>query len=296
MLDTRRIRSAFERAAPGFDDADFINCDIRDRLLSRLEVVGLDPQQALDLGAGTGAAASSLKARFPGCGIFAVDFSINMLKAGARNEKDFVPVCADATRLPFATESVDLVFSNLLLQLCPEAGAVLVEARRVLRFPGLLAFSTLGPDSLIELRKAWASADGYSHVAEFPDMHIIGDALLRAGFAEPVLDVEKVTVTYEDLSRLMSDLRNIGSTNATPHRNPGLTGRRSWERLVAAYEAFRNEEGRLPVTLELVFGLAWCGQPAKGVSPRNGTVEIPVDRLARRNGKFSGSAIGELPH
>jgi malonyl-CoA O-methyltransferase len=176
-----------------------------------------------------------------------------------------------------------------MLQYCPDPSAVFEEARRALRFPGVLIFSTLGPDSLIELRAAWAKADEHSHVTEFLDMHHVGDALVHAGFAEPVLDVEKITITYEQLPRLMADLRGVGSINATTHRNRGLTGRRAWQRMNDTYETFRNAEARLPLTLEIVFGLAWRGPPASGRRTPDGDVEIPVDRIFPRDRNHADS-------
>jgi malonyl-CoA O-methyltransferase len=282
MLDKRRIRAAFGRAAPGFEKADFLHRDIRDRLLNRLHLVQIQPERILDLGAGGGAAAARLAAIYPGSTALALDSCRQMLASRAF-EGTAAAVCADAARLPLADASIDLIFSNLLLHHCPDLDAVLSEMRRVLRFPGLLIFSSFGPDTLIELRKAWAAADDCSHVSIFMDMHDIGDALINAGFAEPVLDVEQLTVTYENLPRFMRDLRSVGSINATDNRNPGLTSTGRWQRMVDAYETFRNSEGRLPATLEIVFAVAWSGNPGNGAGIRDGAIEISIDTLKVRN-------------
>lgn len=283
MYDTRRIRSAFERAAPEFDNTDFLHHDIRDRLLSRLEYVRLEPRHILDLGAGTAAASSAIADKFPESVVIAADLAVKMLQTGSKSvESGRLSICADATKMPMVDESIDLIFSNLMLPHCHDLSAVFAEARRLLRFPGLLTFSTFGRDSLIELREAWANADEYSHINDFPDMHNIGDALVQAGFAEPVVDTERVTVTYEDLSRLMADLGNAGSVNATPHRNPGLTGRHTWKRMVDAYEKRRDSDGRLPVTLEIVFGVAWRGSANPSGRMSDGAIEVPIDQLIRR--------------
>ena len=285
MLDKRRIRTAFERAASGFDDADFLHRDIRDRLLNRLGIVRIDPKRILDLGAGTGSAAVALATTYPGSRIIALDFAEAMLAVGGHARQEDYPiaaVCADSANLPIDDDSIDLIFSNLMLHHCPDPGAVLSEARRVLHFPGLLTFTKFGPDSLIELRQAFTEADDYSHVSGFIDMHHIGDALVQAGFVEPVVDVETLTVTYDDLPRLLADLKAAGSINATERRNPGLTGRRGWQRMCNAYEKFRDAKGQLPVTLEIIYGLAWCGRAETGIKTLDGTIEIPVEQLKPR--------------
>jgi malonyl-CoA O-methyltransferase len=168
-------------------------------------------------------------------------------------------VCADAERLPFAAGSVDLVFSNLALQWCDPARAF-GEAARVLRVGGLLIFSTLGPDTLKEMRAAFAAADPEPHVNTFVDMHDLGDALVHAGFADPVMEMEILTLEYDSLDRLVADVRGIGASNALPGRSRGLGGRGRWKRAEAAYERFRRD-GILPATYEVVYGHAWKAQP-----------------------------------
>jgi malonyl-CoA O-methyltransferase len=286
VLDQRRIRRAFERVAPGFNAADFIHGDIRDRLLDRLQVVRLKPEWILDLGAGTGLGAASLGARYHDSRIIAVDFAEGMLAGFERDEfanRSITAICADAASLPIKDHSIDLIFSNLMLHHCSEPQLVLTEARRTLGFPGLLIFTILGQDSLIELREAWLAADGFSHVSAFMDMHHVGDALVQAGFVEPVVDVETLTITYENLPRLLADLRGVGSINATEHRNPGLTGRQAWQRMSEAYERRRDKNGRLPVTLEIIYGLAWSGEPGKGVRMSAGEIEFPLADLGRHS-------------
>jgi len=265
---------------------DFIYGNIRDRLLDRLQVIRLNPEWILDLGAGSGAGTAGLRARYQDGRIIAVDFAEGMLATRERDEfatGSMSAICADAAGLPIKDGAIDLIFSNLMLHHCPEPRLVLTEARRTLGFPGLMIFTILGQDSLIELREAWTAADGFSHVSAFMDMHNVGDALVQAGFVEPVVDVETLTITYESLSRLMADLRGAGSINATEHRNPGLTGRRAWQRMSEAYERWRDDNGRLPVTLEVIYGLAWSGEPDKGVRMSSGTVEFALADL----GQFS---------
>jgi malonyl-CoA O-methyltransferase len=156
---------------------------------------------------------------------------------------------------------------------------VLTEARRILRFPGLFIFTTLGPESLHELGEAWAGADRFSHIGPLMDMHDLGDALIQAGFAEPVIHAEKMTITYQSLARAITDIRSVGSINATVDRNRGLTGRHTWQRMTDEYERYRDADGKLPVTLEIIYGLAWSGQPNSGRRLTAGEFEVAVDDL-----------------
>jgi malonyl-CoA O-methyltransferase len=187
-----------------------------------------------------------------------LDFSPRMLHAAGRRQswlRRFARVCADAERLPLADGSVDLILSNLMLQWC-NPDLVFAEFRRVLAPHGLLTFTTLGPDTLRELRSAWAEVDSRTHVHQFIDMHDLGDALVRGGFASPVLDVERYTLAYADVRRVAADLKATGARHATMGRARGLTGRRQFAAFQAAYEAHRRD-GRLPATYEVVFGHAW---------------------------------------
>ncbi|MGH8800255.1 MAG: methyltransferase domain-containing protein, partial [Casimicrobiaceae bacterium] len=179
--------------------------------------------------------------------------------AAATRERP-VLVCGDVCRLPFKGASFDLVWSNLALQWVDELPAALGEFHRVLDVDGLLSFTTFGPDTLKELRSAFAAADDAAHVNRFLDMHDIGDMLVQAGFADPVMDMEMITVTYGDAASLMSDLKAIGAQNARLERLRGMTGRRKWQRMLAALEGFRRD-GRLPATFEVVYGHAWKPAP-----------------------------------
>jgi malonyl-CoA O-methyltransferase len=268
-LDTSRVRRSFDRAASTFDAAGVLHAEVRENLLARLDLTTLAPRVVVDAGAGTGYASRALKRRYPKALVVALDFSRRMLQDAGRRQswlRRFARVQAAAERLPLADGSVDLIFSNLMLQWC-DPDSVFAEFRRVLAPSGLLCFTTFGPDTLRELRSAWREVDSRTHVNQFIDMHDIGDALVRAGFSSPVLDVERYTLTYLDVGRLGADLKATGARNATGGRPRGLTGRRAFGALQAAYEAFR-QEGRLPATYEVVFGHAWC--PA-GAARRGGT-------------------------
>jgi malonyl-CoA O-methyltransferase len=257
-LDPRWLRRSFDRAAPTYDAAAVLHAEVRDNLLERLQLTAIAPNVIVDAGAGTGHASRALKRRYPKALIVALDVSMGMLRSAARQNswlKPFTRLCADAERLPFADGSVDLVVSNLMLQWC-NPDAAFAEFRRVLTPHGLLTFTTFGPDTLRELRTAWAAADPGVHVQDFIDMHDLGDALIRGGFASPVLDVERFTLNYKDVQSLAADLKAIGAHNASAGRSKGLTSRRKLAAMSSAYESFRLE-GRLPATYEVVFAHAW---------------------------------------
>ena len=277
-LDRRQMRRAFERASQSYDRAAVLQTEVRQRLLSRLDYLKLEPQVIVDAGCGTGHAARELKKRFPRARVIALDIAMGMLHEARHSQgwwRRFERVCADAERMPLADASVDLIFSNLMLQWCDEPDGIFREFRRVLKPRGLVTFSTFGPDTLMELRAAWAGVDRRTHVSRFIDMHDIGDALVRARLVEPVLDVERFTLTYDTAIALMRDLKAIGAQNATAGRPSGLTGRAAFTAVTAGYEKFRVE-GRLPATYEVVLGQAW------GAMPRESEVRVPVSDIAHR--------------
>ncbi len=281
-LDPLRVRRSFDRAAGTYDAAAVLHAEVRDNLLARLDLMALTPRVVVDAGAGTGHGTRALKRRYPKALVVALDLAPRMLQSARRRQswlRPFARVCGDAERLPFAQGGVDLILSNLMLQWC-NPDAVFAEFRRVLAPHGLLSFTTLGPDTLRELRGAWAKVDSRTHVNQFNDMHDIGDALVRAGFASPVLDVERYTLTYSDLQRVAADLRAVGATNATRGRPKGLTGRRGFAALQAAYEAFR-QDGRLPATYEVVFGHAWTPATAMRGGGQDGSV-VSLDEIKRQ--------------
>jgi malonyl-CoA O-methyltransferase len=287
-LEPRRVRHSFDRAAKTYDAAAVLHAEVRENLLARLQLTTLNPSVVLDAGAGTGHAARALKRRYPKARVVALDSSPQMLHEAARQQswlRPFARVCADAGLLPLADASVDLIVSNLMLQWC-DPDAVFAEFRRVLAPHGLLSFSAFGPDTLRELRTAWDQVDSHSHVHHFIDMHDLGDALVRAGFASPVLDVERYILKYLTVRKVAEDLKATGAHNATTGRAKGLTGARKFAAMQAAYENFR-QDGRLPATYEVVFAHAWVPAQSSRRDPRDGTSvsleEIKRELRARRD-------------
>ena len=278
-LDPLLVRRIFDRASATFDDFSGVHAELRTRLLERLDVVRLDPSVVVDLGAGTGHGARALQDRYRSAHIIAVDISTRMLARSRRQQrllKRFGRIATDAHRLGLKTGSVDLLFSNLMLQWCADPDRVFGEMARVLRPEGLLTFTTLGPDTLKELRMAFGG--DHVHVHRFIDMHDLGDALMRAGFAEPVMDTERLTVTYPDMNALLRELKGSGSSNVASGRQRSLRSPRSHDRAKQRY-AWRGNEP-LPVTLEVVYGHAWAGKESRRATPSD-LIKVPIASIGR---------------
>jgi len=294
-VDTRAVRRAFGRAAATYEAAAVLQREIGTRMAERLGVVKLEPAAILDAGCGTGEALGEFAVRYPHARRVALDLALPMLAAArgrghasgsllarlADRFRGSAPLrapdylCGDIVALPFGAGAFDLVWSNLALQWVNELPRAFAEFRRVLRTGGLLTFTTFGPDTLKELRSAFARADRHTHVSRFVDMHDIGDLLLDAGFADPVMEMEHLTLTYATAEAMMRDLRAIGATNATLGRPRGLTGRGRWQAAVGALETMRRE-GRIPATFEVIYGHAWKA------APKHTADGLPVVRFERR--------------
>ncbi len=271
-LDRAALRRAFERAAPTYDAAAVLQQTLAQRLLERLAYVKLQPRSVLDAGAGTGYALPGLGERFPEARLVALDIAPAMLREARTRQSGLERIaarffgsrkaylCADLRALPLAAGSQGLIFSNATLQWCDDLPRVFSEMLRVLEVGGLLTFSSFGPDTLRELRQAFAAVDGFTHTNRFIDLHDIGDLLVEAGFADPVMDREIFTLTYESARDMMVDLKAVGAHNATQGRPRGLFGRGRWAALCAQLECFRRS-GKLPATYEVVYGHAWKPEP-----------------------------------
>lgn len=280
QIDKARVRASFDRAARGYDAAAVLQREVRQRMLARLEYISVAPRAILDAGCGTGHAARALAARYAGSRVIALDIAMGMLRMARAGQpwwqrvlgRRLPAICADLENLPLANASVDMLWSNLALQWCNDLDRVFGDMARVLRADGLLMFSSFGPDTLRELREASAADPAHVHVSRFIDMHDIGDALVRAGFANPVLDVERFVLTYDDVLAVMRDLKAIGAHNAAQGRPRGLEGRRFLAELTERYERFRDN-GKLPATFEVVYAHAWKGGKAPSRNPAQG---VPV--------------------
>ena len=282
LLDKKLIRQSFDAAAPHYDDVAVLQREVGQRLVDRLELIKLSPGVILDVGAGTGYISQSLKKVYKGAKLISLDIAPGMLQV-ARSKNSWISkwlgsnefICGDAECLPLADNSVDLIISSLTLQWCGELDRAFSEFRRVLKPEGLLMFSSFGPDTLKELRESWHMADmnvdangrneqKNAHVNDFIDMHDMGDALLRAGLSDPVMDVENFTLTYSDVYQLMRELKALGAHNVANSRRHSLTGKTRLKNMVSAYENFRAD-GLLPATYEVVYGHAWGISDAQNI-------------------------------
>lgn len=276
-FDQAHVRRAFDRAADSYAQFAVLQNEVCKRLLEKLEIVKINPQFILDAGAGTGAAIPSLFKRYKKAQLVALDLSENMLNK-SRQHGNFLRsphlVCADIEKLPFADNVFDLVFSSLSLQWCNDLNAALLEAKRVLKPGGLYVFSTFGPDTLKELRSSWATVDNVNHVNQFIDMHDIGDALLFDGFAEPVMEAEVLTVTYNSVNEIMHDLKAIGANVTARRSRTGLGGKAALQNLRQSYEQFR-QNNLLPASYEIIYGHAW--KPALAEPKKQQTKQQFVD-------------------
>ena len=293
LIDKRLVRRSFEHAAHTYDAAAVLQREVCARMFERLEYIKCAPSVILDAGSGTGQAGARLRQRFPAATIVELDIALGMLArsreqlpwwqrhwpmlGGARMRQ----VCADMERLPLAHAGVGMIWSNLALQWMNDLEAAVREMARVLAPDGLLMFSTFGPDTLKELRQAYAAADAHSHVNRFIDMHDIGDMLVAAGFADPVMDMEHITLTYAEVMQLMRELKAIGAHNVTQGRRHGLGGKALLRTVAANYEGLRKD-GKLPATFEVVYGHAWKARhvPRKIADGRQ-VVELHFDQRPR---------------
>lgn len=270
QLEQAKTRSGFERAAHSYDAAAVLQREVGERLLERLDLIKMTPQRVIDLGCGTGKITEQLLKRYKKAHITGLDLALSMVEVTRQQGgllRKPAGICADVAQLPLQANSIDMMTSNLMLQWCNDLPAVFSELGQALRPEGLLMFSTFGPDTLKELRSSWGQVDGYTHTSKFVDMHDVGDALLQAGFRDPVMDMEVITLTYDEVKGLLRDLKSIGANNATAGRNRGLTGKQRMQSFYQAYEQFRQEDGKYPATYEVVYGHAWAPEVMPSATP-----------------------------
>ncbi len=281
-INLRDVRRRFDSAAPTFDSADFVHAVTREGLFARLAPLVLEANTILDLGSATGTAAQQLHKRFRRAHIVSLDISRDMLRRGINRRRRFSffrssHVQADAMRLPFQDQSIDFVFSNLMLPCIDSPEIVFAEVARVLRKDGAFAFATLGPDSLLEISRAWAGLDEYAHVNRFLDMHDIGDALVRSGLRDPVLDVDRLVVSYDTPEKLLADLTAVGARNTLQQRNRSLGGKHRFATMLSALKE-SGGSNKIRLELELVYGHCWGG--GARIDPSN--YRIDASRIPRR--------------
>ena len=268
-----QVRDSFNKAACSYDGVAVLQQEVCKRLLERLDYIKVEPQMILDLGAGTGQGMIGLAQQYPDACIVAMDLAEQMLEKSREkmslqqglmqkvkglfvSEQRHQFVCADAEQLPFADASMDLIFSNLTIQWCLDLSTLFSEFRRVLKPGGLLMFTTLGTETLYELRSSWAEVSDKIHVNEFADMLAIGDALYNVQAENPVMDNEKIILNYQSIQQILMELKAVGAHNKNTGREKALTGKKRLQAMYRAYEQFRTQDG-YPVTYDVLYGHAW---------------------------------------
>jgi len=287
-INVTRLRKLFAQPSR-CDGSQFLRREISTRMLERLSLIKIKPQQVLDAGCGEGRDLLALNQNYPDAQLIAVDAAVPMLRTARASSaatrtalQSFLgkllgghrlasPTallsCANFAHLPVANHTIDLLWSNLALHWHPQPHAVLAEWARVLRTDGLLMFSCFGPDTFAELREAFQAQAMHARVLPFVDLHDYGDMLQAAGLADPVMDMEKITLTYPDAAALMADVRAFGG-NPLQGRAPGLQGKRAWRRVLDSLDQQRDGDGRIRLTIEVIYGHA-----LRPVPKRNSSVE-----------------------
>ena len=266
MNETIEICNAFNAHALEYEQSAKVQLEIGQRLFERLHYLKIKPRYVLDLGCGPGVFLRQLKKHYPKAQIVGLDLALNMLKQAKSKQtwrQKWSLINADMTALPFPAGLFDLVFANQVIHWSNPLSSVMSELNRVMAQDGCLMFSTLGPDTFLELRQAFSHADKHSHVNEFADMHDVGDCLQGLYFVDPVVDMERLTAHYASLPDLLQALKAQGVRNMNPGRNRGLTGKHAWRDFEKAMTTQSTVSGKFPLTYEVVYGHAWKGTQRK---------------------------------
>lgn len=276
-LDQNRVKHSFNHAAKSYDGVSTMQKDVGQQMLERLDYIKIEPATILDLGCGTGYFSEKLRHCYPGADIISLDIAYNMALYGKEHRGGRF-ICADGCYLPFQDNSMDLIFSSMAIHWFADLELAIREIKRVLRPNGLILFSTLGPDTLKELRKSWQRVDSYAHVNQFLDMHIIGDLFLQNQFTDPVMDMEYLRLDYDTVFQLMGELKSLGVHNSHQQRRHGLTGKGQLKSMQQAYEDYRDDTHKLPATYEVIYGHAWGAQEKSNTGT---CAEVSIDSMLR---------------
>lgn len=274
------IQAAYHRSAQTYADSAVIYQEIGGRLISRLDYMQCDPKVILDAGCGLGNFSQELTLRYPKAQVIGLDFAKAMIQNSS--VKNMQWILGDMEKLPLQPESVDMIFANQSIQDVADTVSLFRAFHRVLKPGGVLLFSCLGPDTLKELKAAWACVDTYGHVNEPKDLHTLGDELLSNQFLQPVMDMETITVNYRHPKTLLKDLKAQGSYNGHPLRRRGLMGQDAMEYLINGIEKQRQENGKIPLTYEVIYGHAWRGEKKPFHNAETGETFISLDMVRRR--------------
>ncbi|KTC65403.1 biotin synthase (plasmid) [Legionella adelaidensis] len=282
MNKTNEVSKSFNKVANDYETFAKVQKEIGLRLFERLELLKITPKYVLDLGSGTGIFTSLLKKKYPKAEVIAFDIAHQMLLTGKKKQTwrlKWNSISGDMLRMPFPDGMIDLVFSNQVIHWSPSLPRLFSEINRIMNVNGCLMFSSLGPDTFCELRKAWGAVDSFAHANEFLDMHDLGDILLKEQFLDPVVDMEKLVVHYNSFVRLIHALKMQGVRNVHSKRNAGLTGKTAWLKFEEAYNQLKVSD-HFPLSYEIVYGHAWKGLQ---FSSSHGTeVRIPIAGIRKK--------------
>jgi len=282
-MERTTARQFFDEAADRYDQYAVLQREIGSRLFERVDFRRYEPAVVLDLGCATATASRSLAGQFPEASVIALDWSIAMLKQGRAS--GLSGLCADMHTLPLAPASVDLVFSNLAISWGRDVPAVFTELRRVMKPRAMLVFTCFGPGTLFELRAACRKLSPPSIMYNFPDMHNVGDELIRTGFREPVMDAEHLVLEYPDVHSLLHELGATGVSIIGGGNLHDMGGSAGSMNLAEAYEPFQNGN-RIPAKFEVIYGTAFApdeGQPVKTAEGDVATFSVKALRSKSRN-------------
>ncbi|WP_424193711.1 methyltransferase domain-containing protein [Ampullimonas aquatilis] len=273
---SQRVRQLFERRASRFGETDYLVAEIARRMFEKLAIIKITPQRVVDAGCGHGLSSMQLQGLYPDSQVLALDMAWQMLQQAQTNlpatasllqrliKRTPVPnlLQADMRHLPLKPQSLDMIFSNLAVHWVADPGQLLKDWASSCKTGGLVMLSCFGPDTLKELRSAYAQLGRAERINPFVDMHDWGDLLVEAGFGTPVMDMEKIIVTYDDASKLLADVRLLGAATL-PDAQAGLKGRGYQKKLLATLESQRNTNGKLTLTYEILYGHAWKAEPRR---------------------------------
>lgn len=282
MILRKEISKVFNQHAEEYELTAKVQQEIGQRLLERLQYLNMSPKRILDLGCGPGFFSRELARRYPKAQIVGLDLAEVMLMQAQKKQgfwRKWSLVAADMQQMPFITGSFDLVFSNQVIHWGEDLTQIFRELNRIMNTNACLMFSTLGPDTFKELKKAWINVHHFAHVNEFPDMHDVGDSLMSEHFLQPVMDMELLEVHYKTLPELLKSLKAQGVKNINSARNKGLTGKHSWNEFNQNYACMQTDQGKYPLTYEVVYGHAWKGEQRK--TGQGVETMIPVSQIIK---------------
>ena len=248
------IRNSFNKAANNYNEYAVLQKEVACQLFNSIDKFNISPKNILDIGCGSGFFTTLLAKKFINSEIIALDFAENMLKK-IPVMPNISLICANGEQLPFKDNSFDIVGANLMLQWSDNILNQLQNIYKVLTNKGLFVFSSFGIDTLCELRKSWQKVDNNNHVNIFEDMHNIGDLLLHTGFKKPIVKMEKITLTYQNVKDLLIDLKKIGA-NSVINRSNKLITKTKLMQMIENYEQFRTKS-KIPATYEVIYGIGW---------------------------------------